>query len=124
MKRILFSIVCIFLIPAIFAEAGISDNNANLIQTAEKGNLSAVQTVLIQGADVNAKNVNYVTALMMASDKGFIEIVKLLLDKGADVNATKENNVTALMIASDKGRIDIVKLLLQKGADVNFKKTH
>lgn len=56
--------VCIFLTPAIFAKAGISDKNVQLIQAAEKGNLTDVQTVLTNGADINTKDIAYdLTAL-------------------------------------------------------------
>ena len=114
--------VCIFLITAIYAEAGISDKNAKLIQASEKGNFADVQAMLTDGADINATEVRedngvYVrglTALMMASANGHTEIVKLLLDKGADVNVKNTYGITALFMASVHGHTEIVKLLLDK----------
>jgi uncharacterized protein len=119
MKRILFSIVFIFLIPAIFSEADISDKNAQLIQAAEKGNLQDVLTALTNGADVNVKNIKNVTVLMIASTNGSTDVVKLLLDKGANLNAKATiNNVdyTALKIAKMKGKKKIVEILERAGA--------
>ena len=123
--------VCIFLITAIYAEAGISDKNAKLIQASEKGNFADVQAVLTDGADINATEVRedsgvYVrglTALMMASTNGRTEVVKLLLDKGAEVNLKNNYGITALFMASANGHTEIVKLLLDKGAEVNVKNT-
>ena len=122
--------VCLFLITAIYAEAGISDKNAKLIQASEKGNFADVQAVLTDGADINATEVREdsgvfvrgLTALMMASANGHTEIVKLLLGKGAEVNVKNtDDGVTALFMASANGHTEIVKLLLDKGADVNVK---
>ena len=115
--------VCIFLITAIYAEAGISDKNAKLIQASEKGNVADAQAVLIDGADINATEVREddgvyvrgITALMMASANGHTEVVKLLLDNGADVNVKNtDDGVTALFMASANGHTEIVKLLLDK----------
>ena len=113
---------CIFLVTAIYAEAGISDKNAKLIQTSEKGNFADVQAVLTDGADINATEVREdsgvfvrgLTALMMASANGRTEIVKLLLDKGAEVNVKNNYGITALFIASAHGYTEIAKLLLDK----------
>jgi ankyrin repeat protein len=120
MKRILFSIVCIFLIPAVFAEAGMADKNAPLIQAAEKGNLPEVQVALNNGADVNVKrSSDGGTALMMASEKGHTEIVKLLLNKGANLKAKTtidDIDYTALGIAKLKGKKDIIEMLEKAGA--------
>ena len=56
MKRIVLFMVCIFLLPAIFAEASKTDKNFQLVEAAERGNLVDVQTALNGGADINAKN--------------------------------------------------------------------
>ena len=126
MKRIVLFMVCIFLIPAIFAEASTKEKNVQLVQSAERGNLTDVQDALNDGADVNAKNDIGFTALMRASYGGYTygsyaEIVKLLLDKGADVNIKTDKGITALMEASSGGHAEVVKLLLAKGADINVK---
>ena len=115
MKRILFSMVCIYLISAAFAKADISDKNAQLIQALKNGNLRAVQTALANGADVNAKLITSTgtTALMLAAQDGHTEIVKLLLEKGADVNVKTTTGITALWMASQNGHTEVVKLLLE-----------
>jgi ankyrin repeat protein len=124
MKRLMLFMVCIFLIPAIFAEAGIADSNTPLIQAAENANLHDLQTALTDGANVNTRNDKNATALMLASMGGYTEIVKLLLNKGADVNVKEPTNGrTALMMASEKGYAEIVKYLLVKGADANIRDT-
>jgi hypothetical protein len=122
MKRIMLSIVCISLIPASFANADVSDKNAQLIQAAKNGNLSAVQTALADGANIDAKDtIHGSTVLIWAAGNGRTEVVKLLLEKGADVNAKNNSGKTALMVAAFKGYEKIVNILLEKGADINLR---
>lgn len=83
--------------------------------------IEIVKILLAQGADVNVKANNGVTALMRASWKGHGEIVKILLAKGADVNVKSNSGATALMMASRKGHCEVVKTLIAQGVDVNAK---
>lgn len=99
-------------------------NNDKLFQAAQDGDLSAINSALDDGADINLNNAYYGrTALVLASQNGHADVVKLLLDKGADVNGKDTNGSTALISASWNGHVDVVKLLLDKGADVNLKNT-
>ena len=97
------------------------DKNDQLLQAVKDGNLTAVQTLLANGADVNAKDDCGIPALWLAASHGYTEVVKLLLEKGADINAKNNDGVTALMMAAGIGHTEIAKLLLEKGADVNAK---
>ncbi len=102
-----------------------SSKNAKLTRAAEAGRLQDVQSALVDGVDLNARDAYYAdcTALILASQKGHTDIVKFLLDKGADVNVKAGMGFTALTFASFNGHIDIVKILLSKGADVNVEGT-
>ena len=95
--------------------------NKKLIKNAMSGNLEIVKSLIEQGADVNAKDIDGWTALIRSSKKGYLEVVKYLIDKGADVNAKTNNGTTALMNSSDEEHLDIVKYLINKGADINSK---
>jgi len=119
MKRILFSIVCISLIPVGFAGADASDKNAQLLQAAKEGNLQNVQILLDKGANVNSKDNYGYPALYFAAQNGHTEIVKIMLKKGAEVNTKTIDGVTALWIAASNGHIEVVKSLLEKNAEVN-----
>ena len=50
-----------------------------LIEASSKGDTEKVQALLAQGADVNAKNNDGGTALMIASGQGHTDIVVVLL---------------------------------------------
>jgi hypothetical protein len=81
-----------------------------------------VEALLSKRAEVNAKTIGGVSALMMASMKGHRDVVQALLAKGAAVNAKASDGETALMDASQNGYFEIVQALLAKGADFNAKK--
>jgi len=107
--------LCIFLCSV----NAYADINADLLNEVENGNMHIVEELLANGADVNAKNKDGWSALMVASLKGHTEIVKALLANSADVNAKDFVGTTALMLASFKGHTETVMVLLAKGADVN-----
>ena len=97
-----------------------------LLAAAYQGNITLVKNFLNAGADVNAKDEDGYTALMMAIKDGphgqkkyteLEKIVQLLVDKGADVNAKQKNGHTALYYAKIRGMFHIKKILKQHGAE-------
>ncbi len=68
-----------------------------LLGEAALGNTRAVQRLLEQGEDVNAKNYDGVTALMAAARGGKAATVELLIANGANVNAKNNAGETALV---------------------------
>src|SRR5216683_1405726 len=96
-----------------------SKRRYNMITAAYQGDVKAAIAQLDKGADVNARDCDGDTALMLAAERGHIELVKVLLKNGADVNAANLNGETALMRAAYRGHVDVVKELLAYGADAN-----
>ena len=68
--------------------------------------------------DVNIRNENGYTLLMLASFGANREIVRMLLDAGADVDIQTDDGWTVLMVASRGDDAEIVKMLLEAGSDV------
>lgn len=89
-----------------------------LIAASRQGSLKIVKSLIGYGADINAKNNDGRTALMLTSN---LEIAKLLIDSGADVNAKNNNGGTALTRAVYWDKLEVAKLLIDNGADVNAK---
>jgi ankyrin repeat protein len=145
MKRLLFLLLFISLVSAIFAEETIDDKKAKLMEAARKyvksqqspishskettqlieavkeGNLPSVKTSLANGADIKVKNRKGDTLLFLAIEKGHTEIVGFLLDNGFGINDEDPIGRTTLLAAAYCGHTEIVKLLLDKGAEVNPK---
>jgi hypothetical protein len=67
------------------------------------GLTKVVETLLDQGADINAQGGDYGNALQAASSRGYDAIVQMLLDKGADANAKGGLYGNALQAASHEG---------------------
>ena len=97
------------------------DLDGNLLEAAKARNTAAVQKLLGEGADANAKDNAGWTPLIWAAYFGRTDTVRALLEKGADVNAKGKDGMTALMNAASADYRDIVHSLLEKGANVNAK---
>jgi ankyrin repeat protein len=92
----------------------------DFVQSAEKGDLKAIQLFLNAGIDRNVQSVSGSTALMAAAKNGRIDVVNKLLEQKANVDAQSKQGVTALMLAAENNQTEIVKLLLKKNADPNL----
>ena len=68
--------------------------------------------------EIDFKNKEGYTPLMIASYKGNTDIVKLLLEYNASVDITNNYNYTALIYVCIYGNLDVVKILLEHKADM------
>ena len=80
---------------------------------------SKVRALLKQRVDVNAPQVDGMTALHWATYHDDQEIVELLVRAGANVKAANRYGVTPLSLACTNGNGAMVELLLKAGADPN-----
>jgi hypothetical protein len=71
--------------------------------------------------DINSKDKDGQTALMIATMYNYVDTLKKLLKNGADINAKNNVGMSALMIATKENDYNIVYLLLKNGADINAK---
>src|SRR5262249_38861150 len=90
-----------------------------LAKAIREGDLKAVRAQLDAGTDVNARDADDNTPLLLAAAYAGPECVELLLKKGADVNAKNERGATPLIRAATN--YEKAKLLIDAGADVKEK---
>ena len=106
-------------------------------KTIMSDKLEILQLLILSGVNVNMKDGNGMTALMIASINGFTKAVKILLQAGADPNIehhipinekvfststlpkTHTIRFTALTYASFQKNSEVVKLLLKANANPN-----
>lgn len=104
----------------------------------KKENTEEAVRLIIAGADINLKDYQNSTLLILSAisidtemmeqlmgkdadfDEGNSEIVRLLIDCGADVNVQNQAGMTALMFVAFSGDIGLVELLIDNGANVDL----
>ena len=72
------------------------------------------------GGDVNYKDENGSTALMVLSFFGYEDCVKLLIENGAEIDIQNSGIETPLLLAYENNHFNVVKLLIDSGANVNI----
>jgi uncharacterized protein len=72
--------------------------------------------LIVQGADVDARQESGVTPLHEAAHHGSVALVSLLLDASATINQRNDQGVTALQYAQENGDRETIALLTQRGA--------
>ncbi len=92
----------------------------DLLKAAGRDDISRAKDLLDQGVDVNAKNKNGWSALMVAASRGKVEMLNLLIEKGAAVDAKNDQGQTPLIFAAHWGHANAVRLLIEQGANVNL----
>ncbi|KAI4142830.1 MAG: hypothetical protein LQ340_007208, partial [Diploschistes diacapsis] len=93
--------------------------NTDAITRIPTNNTNTTTTHDAHALDINAKNAQNQTALLLAAEQGHTGTCKLLLDAGARLEAHDSAGWTALIGGANKGHLGVVLLLLGAGADIN-----
>ena len=94
-------------------------SDAPLADAAEERDALTVRALLEQGVDVNAPQVDGMTALHWAAYQDDFETAEALVRKGADIKALNRYGVTPLSPACTNGNGAMVELFLDAGADAD-----
>ena len=94
-----------------------------LIEAVLVSDAGRVKTILAAGADVNSRNGEKASLLMLAAQTGDLAMVKVLLEAGANVNSNDERGWTALAKSTynhelKRGFADVAQALIDAGANV------
>ena len=90
-----------------------------LVEAAKRQDLTAMQTLVREGADVNTTSADGTTALHWAVHWDDLATAELLIRTEANVNATNDLGVMPLLLACNNGSTAMIDLLLKAGADPN-----
>jgi len=88
---------------------------APLHNAVSAGNLAEVRRLVNARANVNARNNDRLTPLMLAAHRGDANVIRYLLSKGANARARQNQNHprTALIYAVEKGNVNSVRALIR-----------
>lgn len=93
-----------------------SGKNRALMSAAKEGNLPAVSELIKEGADLNARNSDGYTALMIAVDNRHAKTVALLIEAIGD-SITDKSEALIVAVKAVKPSQKIIERLLDWGAD-------
>ena len=120
MKASLLSLfVSVGLAMAQAAVAQDADGTTALHWAAHENDLPAVQRLIKQGANVNAKNDYGATPMSEAAVTGNAALLEALLEAGADAESPNADGQTALMVVARTGSVEAARVLIAHGAKVN-----
>lgn len=88
-----------------------------LLDAVRFDDVAAVERLVADGADVNARQADGATALAWAAMRSNPDIARMLLEAGADPNLANDLGVSPLTLAIENGATELVELLLERGAD-------
>ena len=97
--------------------------NRQLIQAANNGEITRLNTLIKAGADVNSRSRLGKTPCMLAAGNGHRHCLQALIKAGANVN-NWIGVTTALGLAWEANKTDCVKILIEAGADISKEGIH
>lgn len=110
-------LTCLALLTIVAASSALAADAETPADAAEQGDQARVGALLDRGDDVNARQVDGMTALHWAVYRDDAEMAALLVRAGADVNAETAYGIPPLSLAATNANSNIVSLLLEAGAN-------
>jgi ankyrin repeat protein len=97
--------------------------STELISAVKTGDTAAVQRLLAAGADIDSRDGEGATLLMLAAHAGDLPMVRLLLQAGANVNASDVRGWAPLSKSVynnelKRGFADVAQALIEAGANI------
>ena len=89
-----------------------------LLNAAKNDDPVSIKKLLAQGVDIETRDSNGRTALLLATHRNFVEVARVLIEAGADVNAMDSITDSPYLYAGAEGRLQILRLTLEHGANL------
>lgn len=94
----------------------VEQTQTSIIEAVKNGKCDLVETELKKGVDVNSKDQNNKSLLLIATEANDLKMARLLTDYKADVNQQDNRQDSPFLLAGASGHTELVKLFLTKGA--------
>lgn len=94
-----------------------TEKERHFFDAVKSSNRNKIMQFINDGIDVNVKDCDGWTALMIATDNDDVKTIELLAKKGADIDLKNDDGETALMIAAYDNAKRAGEFLLINGAD-------
>ena len=85
----------------------------------KKGSSVTIKNMILAGFDIETRDDQGRTALMLATRLNKIEVARVLIEAGADVNAKDNIDDSPFLYAGAEGRLEILRMTLEHGADLS-----
>ncbi|HEV2601146.1 MAG TPA: ankyrin repeat domain-containing protein [Candidatus Babeliales bacterium] len=82
--------------------------------------IEMIKNSLAKGADINAKDDNGKTGLMIAVEKGLSKVAEFLIEQKANLDVHYASGDTLLIVAVRTGQIPIIDALIRQKVDLNI----
>ena len=96
-------------------QVGAPDADTALHEAVGGNHADVVQVLIDAGADIEKKDSEGRTPLLLACEEGYLDTVKVLVRAGADLRVTDSNGDTCLIAASSEGHTETVRYLVDLG---------
>lgn len=118
MKHLLFILNLLFLNVCSFSKPMKTQQSqqTSLIEAVKNGQYAVVETALKKGGDVNTKDKNKKSLLLIATEINDLKMAELLVRSGANVNQQDDKLDSPFLLAGASGQTELVKLYLTKNA--------
>jgi len=91
---------------------------ARFLDAAASNDVAVLREILQQGVDIETRDANGRSALLLATRQNAIDSARLLIEAGADVNAMDDISDSPYLYAGAEGRLEILHMTLEHGADL------
>ncbi|CAM3823656.1 ankyrin repeat domain-containing protein [Deinococcus frigens] len=95
-----------------------SEQNVQLLQAAESGDLARVQALLKAGASADATDGSGRTALTWAAKGDHVAVARALIAAGADPDPQDEGRSNALLVTGETGSVAMLREVLRARPDL------
>lgn len=100
------------LVSLLSSHASSADLDDALLVASFTGDSEVIQTLLSQGANINARSPESRTPLMIASEGGHLSAVRTLLQNQANPYAVDNDQSTAVILAEEAGHPEVKEFIL------------